>query len=163
LLHKAFAAALVAGAVLTSIVGAKAQSDGVTVVQTIPDSDVVHIGLSFGEALHQGGMRLAVKGMLDCYEKTLGSPVSARPCVVWDMALMGFDWNMRKLFTGLDGGHDPGPATPDLSPDAFQARMTAFADPAFPGGPNEYRSYAGNAVAEIIDIATRWNDTHAGK
>jgi hypothetical protein len=163
LLHKAFCAALVAGAVLTSIVGAKAQSDGVTIADTISDNEVVHIGITFGEDLHEGGMRQAVKDMLSCYQNTLGFPEKARPCVVWDVTLMGFDWNMRKMFTGLDGGRDPGPATPDLSPTAFQARMAAFANPAFPGGPQEFEAYAQGAVAKIIDIATRWNDTHARK
>jgi hypothetical protein len=155
LLHKAFCAALVVGAALTSVVGSKAHSDtvdGVTIVQVQPqitEEEIDSIGVELGNEMKAGGMREAAAGMIACYGNNFQEEL-VRLCVVTDLTLMEVDQQVRDGMLGTFG-RDPGPSVPELSQDAFGARLRQYGHLAFPGGPQQLFAYAPeSSIREII-------------
>jgi len=121
----------------------------------INDAMIKEVASEFKGDLTSGGMNLVTRSIQNCYdttsfEKTVENSRAVTACMLYDTSAFEFDKGWR---TGIiaRGGNDPGPVTPYLSPQAFEARMEIYSQIPFDGSVSDAESALSQASNAVLN------------
>jgi hypothetical protein len=115
---------------------------------------VAQVTARFKATMQASGMQGVVNDIENCFDRAGTDDVPAiRTCMLYDIAAVGFDKSMRKVF--VSRGWVAVEVSPFLADPAFKARMEIYSGMAFDGSEDAAKEYYGNAPNQVISSLSK--------
>ena len=122
--------------------------------RTVGDDIALAVANQFSKDYSGGGMRRVSANSEACYTSLKGATGDARTaayrCILYDIVAYRLDTGMRERFRSQ--GWNPGPASPYLSDEAFQARRLQTAKAYFQSSLETQRHYFSDRAVDFVLI-----------